>query len=436
MPYSDKGIVLDPFIAENTKTILQSCENSEDCLAFLLTVFLHRQISTAIHFSMISRLSVLCYTHFSAARPELFSGIPGCETKDKAIQFVKEAGLCHDIGKLYCTNLVNLHFRKITDEEFSILCTHAKLGYDFIKQIPLLSKYADIVYGHHKWYDGTNGYPAEFDITKSPYKKFIDLITICDSIDAATDTLGRNYAKGKTFSVMLEELKTFAGTRYSPELVELLDKDETLKAQISEMTGEGRSAVYYEMYNQYISPHITFSSDDEKTVHAFSKEDANAVITFYKKCYPGCSESLLSTHLDSLSCSKYTKGYVLCDKRNLVYAVLFGRMTTPLPKLPIESFCKDVKQPENYTNPNIDATPCFIIDEILVLPNFRRKGYGTTMISFVENELRATGNIKIAINILKDFHEESFFWINGFCDTKYSRMEKDCSALPVDELQV
>ena len=48
--------------------------------------------------------------------------------------------------------------------------------------------------GHHKDYDGKNGYPVYFDKTKSKYKIIIDLIRIADAIDAGTDCYGRNYS--------------------------------------------------------------------------------------------------------------------------------------------------------------------------------------------------------------------------------------------------
>lgn len=434
MPYAFKGFVIDTFIAENAKYILQSCISVEDCLSFLNTVFLHRQISTAIHFSMVSRLAVLCYNHFSAARPELFSHVPGFDSKEKALFFVHNAALCHDIGKLYCTNLVNLHFRKITDTEFSELSKHSQEGADFIEQIPLLRPFADIVRGHHKSYDGNSGYPESFDNTKSPYKPIIDLITICDSIDAATDMLGRNYATGKTFNVLLQELIAQAGTRYSPELVSLLANDHDLCTQISELTGNGRTSVYYEMYYQYVSPHITFSSQDEKTVHPFCATDIPAIIDFYKSCYPKIpTAELFNQHLTGITGGANSRGFILSDQRGIVYGVLFGRILIRLTNDSDDDYHKlsndSQMQTDSYKNDSSKlSTGCrsyFNIDEILILPKFRRKGLGTTLVSFAESELHSAGCCHLSITIEKDFHEESFFWINGFCDTRKTLMEKN-----------
>ncbi len=42
-------------------------------------------------------------------------------------------------------------------------------------------------------------------------------------MDAATDILGRNYAKGKEFDRLFAELKEGAGTRYNPYIVRLIE---------------------------------------------------------------------------------------------------------------------------------------------------------------------------------------------------------------------
>ncbi|MEE1464404.1 MAG: hypothetical protein UF734_02105 [Clostridium sp.] len=66
-----------------------------------------------------------------------------------------------------------------------------------MNQIPQLKCYHDIAVGHHKSFDDLSGYPKEFHTSQSRQKILIDLISICDSLDAATDYLGRNYAKSK-----------------------------------------------------------------------------------------------------------------------------------------------------------------------------------------------------------------------------------------------
>ena len=109
-------------------------------------------------------------------------------------------------------------------------------------------EYYDVMLGHHKTYDGKGGYPFEFDNLKSKYKSAIDLISISDSIDAATDVLGRNYANGKNFYTLLDELKNESGTRYNPFMVECISNDNSLMEYLDQLTGEKRAEVYYDVY--------------------------------------------------------------------------------------------------------------------------------------------------------------------------------------------
>ena len=50
------------------------------------------------------------------------------------------------------------------------------------------------------------------------------MITIADCTDAATDILGRNYARGKGFRELLAELSATKGTRYNPDIVTLMEE--------------------------------------------------------------------------------------------------------------------------------------------------------------------------------------------------------------------
>ncbi len=108
-------------------------------------------------------------------------------------------------------------------------------------------EYADIARGHHVWYDRTAGYPDDFDIAKSSDRVLIDIIAVADSIDAATDAIGRSYNKGKTFETVADELRAGSGTRYSPDVVCLLN-DTGIFENIKDLLYEGREQNYRRSY--------------------------------------------------------------------------------------------------------------------------------------------------------------------------------------------
>ena len=72
-------------------------------------------------------------------------------------------------------------------------------------------------------------------------------------MDAATDMLGRNYAKGKNFATLVGELKDGAGTKYNPKIVEFIEKNEDLYYDLEYLTQYGRQDVYYRAYKEIIT---------------------------------------------------------------------------------------------------------------------------------------------------------------------------------------
>ena len=83
----------------------------------------------------------------------------------------------------------------------------------------------------------------------------IDLISIADSTDAATDHLGRNYSEGKDFSKLLEELKEGSGTRYNPDLVSIICEDKKLQKELEELTSKGRLGLYQQTCKEILNMH-------------------------------------------------------------------------------------------------------------------------------------------------------------------------------------
>ena len=76
-----------------------------------------------------------------------------------------------------------------------------------------------------------------------------DVITVADSVDAATDNIGRCYAKGVSLMELVGQLRAQSGTRYAPFVVELLD-DESLLARIADTLHTRRRQIYDEVYRE------------------------------------------------------------------------------------------------------------------------------------------------------------------------------------------
>ncbi len=217
---------------------------------------IRRDIATYLHCNMVAQITTTIARHILAEKPELFEGMLGYHGEeiplhaDDYLSFLAEAAKYHDVGKFGISAIVNIQTRKIQDGEFRMITRHPMAGYQLAKQLPFLAPYKDIIAGHHKSYDGTFGYPKEFDNTVSPLRTFIDLITLADCMDAATDFLGRNYHTAKSVDNLVDEFIAQKGTRYNPELADFIANCLPLRQELAELVRSGRVDLCYQVYDE------------------------------------------------------------------------------------------------------------------------------------------------------------------------------------------
>ena len=96
---------------------------------------------------------------------------------------------------------------------------------------------------HHLWHDGTRGYQ---NVPQTKNRPFADILAIADSLDAATDYLGRPYKSCKTVDQLVEEFRAGAGTRYGPEAVAALSDPELREKQ--DFITNRREEINYRIY--------------------------------------------------------------------------------------------------------------------------------------------------------------------------------------------
>ena len=237
-------VIAEPF--------LNGMSEKED---FLFKMLICRQPITYIHSLMVSKISILIAQEVLQTCPEELLGACGIdsveelmERQKEVISFIGHCGILHDVGKCGIAEVINQQRRRLSDEEFDIIKIHPQKGVSMLNNDEVFAPYYDVILGHHKFYDGKGGYPVEFDNTKSPIRGVIDLITIADCIDAATDILGRNYSAGKNFKNLLNELIKEKGTRYNPAIVDCIAANSVLCDKLSELTTKGRHMIYFQAY--------------------------------------------------------------------------------------------------------------------------------------------------------------------------------------------
>ncbi len=239
-----------------TEKYLDTVEQKKE---MLLKLIISRQPITYIHSLMVSEIAVRIASTIVRQMPGFFADIPGFQSaaevvsrKGALLEYINECALLHDVGKCQLTEVINRQSRRLSDTEFSVIKCHPQQAVSLLCGDEAFESFYDVMMGHHKSYDGKQGYPAEYDNTKSKVKPIIDLITIADCMDAATDMLGRNYSKGKNFATLFKELKDGAGTKYNPEIVAVIEKNRDLYNDLEYLTQIGRQDVYYRAYKEII----------------------------------------------------------------------------------------------------------------------------------------------------------------------------------------
>jgi len=128
--------------------------------------------------------------------------------RKKLVHHLSIGAFLHDIGKIKIPDEILNKPGKLTDEEFTIMKTHANHSIDIIKKTPGISKLSlDVAALHHEKLNG-EGYP--FQVKGKDIHKYGRMIAICDIFDALT--ANRCYKKGfthnKAFSILRELAKS------------------------------------------------------------------------------------------------------------------------------------------------------------------------------------------------------------------------------------
>ncbi len=217
---------------------------------------------TYIHSVMVAKIATCLTRHIIARHPELFVGCQGCTTKEEVVQnketfleFVYNAGLCHDFGKLVIIDTIYVYGRNLLDMEQEIISTHAAMGGELLSRHESTKDYVNVAVGHHRWYDGSKGYPMSFDIINSPCRTSTSIVCCADCMDTATDKIGRSYNDGIELEDYIKEVKEGAGTRYAPYMAEILEVPEVVE-DMKYLLTEGRKKVYRDTYRLLSRVHV------------------------------------------------------------------------------------------------------------------------------------------------------------------------------------
>ncbi len=197
---------------------------------------------TYVHSLQVAQISRCLGRHLYARKPELF----GNRSIFEILDLIYHSALCHDFGKIAMLDTIFVYGRPLSDLEFSVIKTHPAMSTYMLKPYSSTASMSTIVAAHHIWKNREAGYKLGVSVPEED-QVIVDILSIADSIDAATDVVGRNYSKSKRLDEIVAEIQSLKGTRYSKEVVDLF-YDVAIMEELDFLIHEGRNLNYRNTY--------------------------------------------------------------------------------------------------------------------------------------------------------------------------------------------
>ena len=162
-----------------------------------------RDLETGAHIQRMAH-----YSHLIAAKL-------GLSEDDQSL--ILQAAPMHDVGKIGIPDAILLKRSTLRPEEFAVMKTHAKLGFDLLSgsESRILQAAATIAISHHEKFDGT-GYPHGTAGEDIPL--FGRIVAVADVFDALTSE--RPYKKAWTIERSMAYLREVMGGHLDPRCVD------------------------------------------------------------------------------------------------------------------------------------------------------------------------------------------------------------------------
>jgi HD-GYP domain-containing protein (c-di-GMP phosphodiesterase class II) len=134
---------------------------------------------------------------------------------EKEMRNLRISALLHDVGKIGIDDRILRKPGALSDEEFEVMKQHPAKGAAIMSGVAqLIDIIPGMKYHHEKWAGG--GYPDGLESEQIPMQARI--VAIADTFDAMTTN--RPYQKAMELGYVVEKIKSFAGTRFDPRVVD------------------------------------------------------------------------------------------------------------------------------------------------------------------------------------------------------------------------
>ncbi len=209
-----------------------------------------------IHSWLVGQAAAVLCGEVAAEEPDFFDDIEWIrevenpeDKRQKIVDYARQCGLFHDVGKLNFLYLYSKIGRQWLAEEYEMAQLHAQLGARRLSRRPSTSQYAEAALGHHRFYDGTHGYPSCYKRLESPGRQMVDVIALMDWLENRTDPAKVEIGIGTGFDQALLEALSQEGRRFSPMLLAWL-REKRVVQRLRQVFAEGPREACRRLYEE------------------------------------------------------------------------------------------------------------------------------------------------------------------------------------------
>ena len=144
--------------------------------------------------------------------------------------YAEECGLFHAFGQIKMSMHRLARTRELLEGEYQIFTLYPVSGRNDLAERASTRDYADVAFGHRRWYNGLEGYPEEYVRNESPFRQMTDVAAVAVYLAEQRE---------KPFPETLKEIFALEGQRFSPLVTKALAGAETAEAVKACLEDEG-----------------------------------------------------------------------------------------------------------------------------------------------------------------------------------------------------
>lgn len=221
---------------------------------FLLKILMRFAPEIYVHSKVVADAAVVFCRLIIDEEPDFFDDMDSIreigeplEKRQAILDYARECGMLHDVGKINFMNLYSQTARQWFEEEYEMAHLHTNVGAAWLGERESTSMYAPVALGHHCWYDGSHGYPETYHRLECPCRQMVDIIGMLDWINNVVDTATMYTGVEKSFREAVDAAIDLERRRFSPLLTARL-RDKAIAEQMENAFAEGRREAYRLLY--------------------------------------------------------------------------------------------------------------------------------------------------------------------------------------------